>query len=50
MAAVKSTTAKAIAVTVNTVDSVYKTAKKKIGKSYHSKINYLHEKLRGKCL
>ena len=49
LATVKSKTAQAIAVTVNTVDAVYKSAKKTIGLSYHSKINRLHEKLRGKC-
>lgn len=47
LATVKSKTVQAIATTVNTVDLVYKHAKKSIGISYHSKINHLHEKLRG---
>mmetsp|Transcript_10129 Transcript_10129/g.18925 ORF Transcript_10129/g.18925 Transcript_10129/m.18925 type:complete len:690 (-) Transcript_10129:547-2616(-) len=47
LATVKTKTVQAIAATVSTVDQVYKHAKKTIGSSYHSKINRLHEKLRG---
>lgn len=46
VATVKTKTARVL----DTVDSAYKSAKKKLGQSYHAKIQALHEKLRGEML